>query len=83
MGGSKKSSTKPAPKVKSKLAKTFNCPFCSHARTVEVKLNKKGQVGTLACRVCGVDFQMRINHLHSEVDIFAEWIDQCAIVNKQ
>lgn len=82
MGGSKKA-TKPAPKVKPKLAKTFNCPFCSHARTVEVKMNKKGLVGTLSCRVCGVDFQMRINHLHKEVDVYAEWIDQCAAVNKQ
>ena len=81
MGGSKKA-TKQAPKVKPKLDSTFNCPFCSHQKCVEVKLNRKGQVGNLACRVCSVDFQMRISSLHHAVDVYAEWVDQCQSVNK-
>ena len=80
MGG-KKSSAKPAPKVKAKLATQFNCPFCSHSNSVEVKMDRKGQVGTLKCRVCLADFEMRINALHEPVDVFAEWIDQCEAVN--
>ena len=60
MGGSKKA-TKPTPKVKPKLDTCFNCPFCSHQKSVEIKMNRKGLVGTLSCRVCGVDYQMRIN----------------------
>ncbi len=81
MGGSKKS-TKPAPKVKPKLATTFNCPFCSHANSVEVKMDRKGLVGYLKCRVCTADYEMRINSLHQPVDVFADWIDQCEALNK-
>ena len=81
MGGSKKS-TKPAPKVKPKLATTFNCPFCSRASSVEVKMDRKGLVGYLKCRSCGADYEMRINSLHQPVDVFADWIDQCEALNR-
>jgi transcription elongation factor Elf1 len=82
MGG-KKAKAKPAPKLKAKLATQFNCPFCSHANSVEIKMDRKGQVGLLKCRVCYADFEMRINSLHQPVDVFAEWIDQCEALNKK
>ena len=81
MGGKKKTA-KTAPKIKAKLATTFNCPFCSHSNSVEVKMDKKGCVGYLKCRVCAADYEMRINSLHSPVDVFADWIDQCESLNK-
>ena len=81
MGG-KKSSAKPAPKVKPKLATQFNCPFYSHSDSIEVKMDRKGQVGSLKCRVCQADFEMRITSLSQPVDVFAEWIDQCDALNK-
>ena len=81
MGGSKKSSTKVAPKVKPKLESAFNCPFCSHQKSVEVKINRRGAVANLACRVCSVDFQMRVQPLDQAVDVFSEWVDQCHSLN--
>jgi transcription elongation factor Elf1 len=81
MGGKKKSA-KPAPKLKPKLATTFSCPFCSHSNSVEVKLDRKGCIGSLKCRMCAADYEMRIHALHQAVDVFADWIDQCAALNK-
>jgi transcription elongation factor Elf1 len=81
MGG-KKSSAKPAPKVKPKLATQFNCPFCSHTNTVSVKMDRRGQVGSLKCRECHAVFEMRINPLNQPVDVYAEWLDQSEALNK-
>ena len=81
MGGSKKSSTKVAPKVKPKLDKAFNCPYCSHQKSVEVKIDRKGAIGSLACRVCNVDYQVRIQALDQAVDVYADWIDQVNMLN--
>lgn len=81
MGG-KKSSAKPAPKIKPKLASQFNCPFCSHANSVEVKMDRRAQVGYLKCRVCVAEYEMRIDPLHQPVDVFADWIDECEALNK-
>ena len=81
MGG-KKSSAKPAPKVKPKLATQFNCPFCSNANSVEVKMDRRGQVGSLKCRQCAAHFDMRVNSLHQPVDVYAEWLDQAEALNK-
>ena len=81
MGG-KKSSTKVAPKIKPKLDKAFNCPYCSHQKAVEVKIDRRGAVANLACRVCSVDYQMRVQPLDHPVDVYAEWIDQVEILNR-
>ena len=81
MGG-KKSSKKPVVRVKPKLATQFNCPFCSHANSVSVKMDRKGHVGSLKCRECHVVFEMRIDALQQPVDVYAEWIDQCEALNK-
>lgn len=81
MGG-KKSSAKPAPKVKPKLATQFSCPFCSHANSVSVKMDRKGNLGSLKCRECHAVFDMRVTSLHQPIDVYAEWIDQCEALNK-
>ena len=45
-------------------------------------MDRKGQVGSLKCRVCQADLEMRITSLSQPVDVFAEWIDQCDALNK-
>jgi transcription elongation factor Elf1 len=82
MGGKSKSA-KPKVKPKRKLETTFNCPQCSHQKSVEIKLNRKGMVGILGCRVCGVDFQMRINSLNEAIDVYTEWLDTLEQSNRE
>ena len=68
--------------MKLKVAKVFDCPYCSRRETVEVKINKKERIGTLNCRVCKVKYEMRIGNLTKEVDIFCSWIDHAGELNK-
>ncbi|RMZ92565.1 hypothetical protein DV736_g139, partial [Chaetothyriales sp. CBS 134916] len=81
-GKRKKSSRQPsAPKRKQTLATTFNCLFCSHENSVSVKIDKKASVGTLACKVCGQHWQTTTNYLSAPVDVYADWVDACELVN--
>ena len=43
------------------LATSFPCLFCNHENSVTVKLDKKGGIGELSCKVCGQSFQSGIN----------------------
>ena len=62
--------------VAPKVLKTFDCPFCSHLDTVEVKMERPKGRGTLNCRVCSVSYQKQpLGKLTKEVDIYCEWID--------
>ncbi|KAF8538205.1 hypothetical protein BDD12DRAFT_843475 [Trichophaea hybrida] len=78
MGKRKKSSRKPqGPKKREPLSTTFNCLFCNHEDSVTCKLDKKGGVGSLSCKICGQQFQSSINYLSHAVDVYSEWIDAC------
>ena len=61
----------PAPKVDT----VFDCPYCSHRQTIEVKMQRKDGLGKLYCRVCTVKFQKRLGPLDKEVDVYCAWID--------
>ncbi|KAF8249480.1 Elf1-domain-containing protein [Wilcoxina mikolae CBS 423.85] len=77
MGKRKKSSRKPQgpkkvpsffppsslanPLQREPLSTTFNCLFCNHEDSVTCKLDKKGGVGSLSCKICGQQFQSSIN----------------------
>ena len=69
----------PAPKVDT----VFDCPYCSHRQTIEVKMVRKDGFGKLHCRVCTVKFQKRLGPLDKEVDVYCAWIDQAEELNKQ
>lgn len=84
MGKRKKSSRKPqGPKKREPLATTFPCLFCNHENSVSVKLDKKGGIGELSCKVCGQSFQSGINYLSAAVDVYSDWIDACDSVAKE
>jgi len=77
---------KPAPP---KVSTVFDCPFCSHNGTVEVRISKPKRLGTLSCRVCHLEWQNGItSNFHSliagltkPVDIYCEWLDACNDAN--
>eukprot|EP00814_Leptocylindrus_danicus_P022726 CAMPEP_0116034648 /NCGR_PEP_ID=MMETSP0321-20121206/19755_1 /TAXON_ID=163516 /ORGANISM="Leptocylindrus danicus var. danicus, Strain B650" /LENGTH=156 /DNA_ID=CAMNT_0003511045 /DNA_START=454 /DNA_END=924 /DNA_ORIENTATION=+ len=71
-----------APKKRPTLAKRFKCPFCANDDVVECKMDTKGGIGSLACRLCGASYQMPIHHLHEPIDVFSEWLDDCEAAEK-
>lgn len=77
MGGKRKSAKRIVVKKKKTVAKVFNCPFCSHESSCEVKIDKKVEAATISCRVCGESYQTRTTHLTEPVDVFVQWVDAC------
>ena len=62
MGRRKKSSAKRVTKKQAVVEKIFKCPFCGHDKAVVCKMElAKRKLATLMCRVCGENFQARIN----------------------
>ncbi|KAH9399605.1 PREDICTED: transcription elongation factor 1 homolog [Rhagoletis zephyria] len=82
MGG-KKSKRKPvAPKKPTQpLDVLFNCPFCNHEKSCEVKLDRPRNAGHIFCRICLEDFKTTINYLSEAIDVYTEWIDACENAN--
>eukprot|EP00754_Rhynchopus_humris_P041277 Rhum_TRINITY_DN24869_c0_g1::Rhum_TRINITY_DN24869_c0_g1_i1::g.180311::m.180311 len=79
----KRRSRKAAPKkAMAKLPSVFDCPFCNHQTTIQVKINYGTQVGKLECRVCGVNAEVRTTHLSKEIDVYCEWMDTCVELNQ-
>ena len=79
--GKRKSRTVVKTAAAPKVMKTFDCPFCSHDNSIEVKMERTKGLGTLSCRICLVKFRKRLSALTKEVDIYCEWIDQAEAVN--
>ncbi len=59
--GRRKSKRAPGPKRKAiqPLETMFNCPFCNHEKSCEVKMEKARNTGRIQCNVCLEDFQVR------------------------
>ena len=57
--GRRKSKRKPPPKNRATepLDTLFNCPFCNHEKSCEVKMEKTKNTGNIRCMVCMEDFQ--------------------------
>jgi transcription elongation factor Elf1 len=85
MGGkkAKRRAKQPAPKTRrfGKLEKVFECPICSHEKSVDCKLDRQRGIGSLLCRVCGVEYQADINPLSQAVDVYSAWIDAFEAAN--
>ena len=82
MGRRRRSQKKVTTKKKAVLAKVFKCSFCSHEDAVKVTMKHRDGIGYLSCGVCGVTFQAKINYLSEPIDVYCEWIDECAAVNE-
>eukprot|EP01061_Rhynchopus_euleeides_P041578 TRINITY_DN72754_c0_g1_i1.p1 TRINITY_DN72754_c0_g1~~TRINITY_DN72754_c0_g1_i1.p1 ORF type:complete len:158 (+),score=47.28 TRINITY_DN72754_c0_g1_i1:85-558(+) len=81
--GKRRSRKAPQKKASAKLPTTFDCPFCNHQSTVNVKIHQATGVGRLECRVCGVEATQRTTYLTKEIDVYCEWMDSCIELNKQ
>lgn len=57
------------------VATVFKCLYCNHDGAIECNLDFKAKVGTLKCRICGVDWQTRIHYLSEPIDVYSEFID--------
>ncbi|XP_047122331.1 transcription elongation factor 1 homolog [Hydra vulgaris] len=68
-------------KILGTLENQFNCPFCNHEKSCDVKMDKQRNVGHISCRVCLEDFQTPITYLSEPVDVFGDWIDACEEAN--
>jgi transcription elongation factor Elf1 len=77
MGKKKSRSVKIMKAAPPKVERVFDCPFCEHAKTVEVKLQRPQKKAMLKCRICKVPYEVKINSLMIEVDIYCQWIDEC------
>ncbi|ESN98573.1 hypothetical protein HELRODRAFT_84564 [Helobdella robusta] len=79
----RKKSRKPPPKRKviQPLDIVFNCPFCNHEKSCDVKLDHTRKTGYISCNVCLEDYQTPINALSEPVDVYGDWIDACESAN--
>ena len=81
--GKRKSRKAPPKRVgNKKLSTQFNCPFCNHEKSVDVKLSKD-HTALLKCSKCGESYETQSNYLSEPIDIFAEWLDEIAAVNER
>lgn len=81
--GRRRKASKPPPRKKmiQPLDTFFNCPFCNHEKSCEVKLDRTKNIGFIQCNVCMEDFQVPINYLSEAIDVYGEWIDACEEAN--
>ena len=59
----------------------FNCPFCNHEKSCDVKIDRGRNAGQIVCRVCFEDFKTTVNELSEPIDVYTEWIDACETAN--
>ncbi len=80
--GKRKSTRKPAKKIKQVLDKAFACVFCNHENTVTTKMDQENKIGHLNCSACSVQWSCPITVLTEPIDIYSEWIDACEVVQQ-
>eukprot|EP00299_Pterocystis_sp_00344_P018810 c9378_g1_i10.p2 GENE.c9378_g1_i10~~c9378_g1_i10.p2 ORF type:complete len:101 (-),score=21.58 c9378_g1_i10:1051-1353(-) len=81
MGKRKSAQKAPAKKKLAKLETIFDCPFCSHPQTIEIKINREKMTGTVLCRVCDVRWMTDIHDLMVPIDVYTAFIDSCESAN--
>lgn len=81
--GKRKSSAKPVKKLKQKLDTQFTCLFCNHEKAINCTIDKKTNIGSLTCKICGQSFQTAIDSLSEPIDIYSNWIDACEAVAEE
>ncbi|RWS27613.1 transcription elongation factor 1-like isoform X1 [Leptotrombidium deliense] len=80
----RKSKRKPPSKRKAlePLETQFNCPFCNHEKSCDVKMDRQRNLGRISCRICLEDFQSSIHYLSEPIDVYSDWIDACENANE-
>jgi len=81
--GKRKSRKPPPKKAKAVVPKSFDCPFCNHENSVEVKMEKSRSIGTIRCNICDANWQMIVTDLSEPVDVYSEWLDRCEEENQR
>jgi len=81
--GKRKSRKKPPAKARviQPLDTQFNCPFCNHESSCEVKMDRARKTARITCHVCLECFQTQIHGLSEPVDVYNDWIDACEQAN--
>lgn len=82
--GKKKSKRKPiaARKAVEPLDMQFDCPFCNHEKSCEVKMDRTRNTARIQCRICMEEFASTTNYLSEPIDVYSEWIDACESANQ-
>jgi len=83
--GRRRSKRKPPPKKKLTgiLDTLFDCPFCNHEKSCDVKIDRQNNSAMIQCTVCMEDYKCAVNYLSEPVDVYSEWIDACEDANKE
>ncbi|CAF1285510.1 unnamed protein product [Adineta steineri] len=64
------------------LQTLFECPFCNHESSCDVKFDRKKQRAQIFCRICSETYETDVNYLSEAIDVYNAWIDACEDVNK-
>ncbi|KAK3755595.1 hypothetical protein QZH41_017591 [Actinostola sp. cb2023] len=90
--GRRRSKRKAEPKKRREpLDVQFNCPFCNHEKSCEVKIDRiKNMLHILSClpRIISISnylYPLRIYFLpdlSEPVDVYSDWIDACELANQ-
>eukprot|EP01108_Squamamoeba_japonica_P007810 TRINITY_DN6770_c0_g1_i1.p1 TRINITY_DN6770_c0_g1~~TRINITY_DN6770_c0_g1_i1.p1 ORF type:complete len:202 (-),score=36.10 TRINITY_DN6770_c0_g1_i1:25-546(-) len=81
--GKRKSKKAPARKKRAGVPTVFNCPFCNHKESVSCTMDRVQGRAKIECRVCKTEYECSCEEIHEPIDIYSEWIDQCAILAQQ
>lgn len=79
--GKAKSKRQAPKKAVAPLDTLFNCPFCNHEKSCEVKMDRAKNVARIACRICSEEFTTTVNYLSEPIDVYSDWIDACEQAN--
>ena len=82
MGKRKSRKAPPKRAMNKKLSTQFNCPFCNHEKSVDVKIGKD-HTALLKCSKCAESYETQSNYLSEPIDIFAEWLDEIAAASER
>ncbi|KXS18813.1 Elf1-domain-containing protein [Gonapodya prolifera JEL478] len=80
--GKRRAKRKAPTRTKVVLDREFNCPFCNHEKSIDIKLDRPNKVATLTCRTCGVGWQTKITSLDENTDVYHKWIDSIEEINR-
>jgi transcription elongation factor Elf1 len=85
--GRRKSKRGPPPKRKNleALDTMFNCPFCNHERSCEVKIDKTRNTGRIQCTICMEDFQVNLDYeviKYFKYDFFGSFLISFSIFDR-
>ena len=81
--GRRKSRKKPSnTKRQFTISTAFQCPYCSHEKSVTVKVDQKVHTAYLKCNKCEEQYQTPCNYLTEPIDVYSEWRDEIERLQK-